>query len=49
MTNHEMEELISDVSFVAHDLTRKAFAKIDVYLKNLGLYEHKRRYCGCSK
>ncbi|MFT8348463.1 MarR family winged helix-turn-helix transcriptional regulator [Clostridium saccharoperbutylacetonicum] len=37
MTNNEMEKLIADVSFVVHDLTRKAFTKIDEYLKEYGL------------
>ncbi|MCI2105287.1 MAG: MarR family transcriptional regulator [Intestinimonas sp.] len=37
MTNQEMDGLISDVSFVVHDLTRTAFAKIDEYLREFGL------------
>ena len=35
MTNNEMENLIEDVSFIVHDLTRKAYAKIDEYLKDI--------------
>ncbi len=37
MTNNEMENLIEDISFIVHDLTRKAYAKIDEYLKKFGL------------
>lgn len=37
MTNNEMENLIEDVSFIVHDLTKKAYAKIDEYLKEFGL------------
>jgi DNA-binding MarR family transcriptional regulator len=37
MTDKEMEVLLSDVSFVVHSLTRKAYAKIDEYLKEFGL------------
>lgn len=37
MENNEMENLIADVSFVVHDLTRKAFTKIDEYLKTYEL------------
>jgi MarR family transcriptional regulator, 2-MHQ and catechol-resistance regulon repressor len=37
MTNNDMENLITDVSFVVHVLTKKAFTKIDEYLKEYGL------------
>lgn len=37
MTDKEMEVLLSDISFVVHSLTRKAYAKIDEYLKEFGL------------
>lgn len=37
MIENEMENLIEDVSFIVHDLTRKAYAKIDEYLKDFGL------------
>lgn len=37
MNNDEIKNMVADISYVVHALSREAFAKIDEYLKEYGL------------